>query len=80
MGRAHINLEDAADGTFNVKVVYAGGWDKTSHAHQYANMLLQELDRTAKRMAEPETQTVEEMRQRPHPGEGWVSAAPTLDN
>jgi len=53
MALAHINLEDAGDGSFNARVVFVGGWDKTSHAHQYANLLMQELSHKATPLEEP---------------------------
>jgi len=75
MARAHINFEDRADGTFDVRVVFAGGWDKTSHAHQYANLLMNELDKKAERQEDPKVnEEVEQER-----GEGWVAATPSLE-
>ena len=56
MARAHINFEDAEDGSFFARVVFVGGWDKASHAHQYANILMKELDGKAKRLSEPEVE------------------------
>lgn len=78
MGRAHINLEDKADGSFEVRAVFAGGWDKNSHAHQYANLMVNELNSKATPISEPIIKTVEEMEKEMKPGEGWVSATPTL--
>ena len=77
MGRAHINLEDAGDGSFNARVVFVGGWDKTSHAHQYANILMNELNHKATQLQEPEVQTGPS---ESNPGEGWVSATPTFSS
>lgn len=76
MSRAHINLEDAGDGSFHARVVFVGGWDKDSHAHQYANILMKELNVKAQALEEPEIQTEED------PittfGEGWVAKTPVL--
>ena len=76
MGRAHINLEDAGDGSFNARVVFVGGWDKTSNAHQYANILMNELNSKAKPLSEVDVKTKED--EITKFGEGWEFPTPVL--
>lgn len=62
MGYCNINMIDAEDGTFSVKVVFSNdeamsdprsSFNPASHAHQHGKLLLEYLDRLAKRLEEP---------------------------
>ncbi len=44
MGMANVNLEDAPDGTVNVRYVHVGGFNPNSHAHQQALLVQKILD------------------------------------
>ncbi len=59
MSRAEIYIEDA-DGAIAVKAVFGSGFNKTSHAHQHAQILLNMLDQLCQRQGEPEVVAAEE--------------------
>lgn len=58
MGRAIISLVDEGDGSFSTVVQFEGGFDKSSHAHQHANILIEHLNTLAKPLEEPEIVTI----------------------
>ena len=54
MPGAYISIEDTPEGELAVKCGFEGGWNKDSHAHQHAQILLAHLDTLAERRSEPE--------------------------
>ena len=53
MARATIALDDAG-GSIAVSLVYAGGYDPTSHAHQSARVVLAAVDKLMRRVGRPD--------------------------
>ena len=48
MGRAIITLVDDTDGKVELKVTFEGGYNKNSHSHGQAAMMIMHMDELAK--------------------------------
>jgi hypothetical protein len=57
MGTATITLSDD-NGEVACKAIFDGGWDKDSHAHQHANLMLKHMDELCTRVSTPEVEAV----------------------
>lgn len=57
MATATIVLEDD-NGAVACKVVFDGGWNPESHAHQHANLMLKHMDEMCTRVSTPEVEAI----------------------
>ena len=60
MGLATITLRDK-DGAIDVGLVFEGGFNPASHAHQHAQLLIKHMDELAVRQGEPVVKAMDKL-------------------